>query len=159
MKKIFIVIIKIQKQMTTTFQNLTSQNTAQMEVQSLKEETDRDYQNQHGLIYYFLLYAAVFCTLFLLSYLKPPKFYKNFISWFFNLSFRWRAAIWKVYNILGFFIFMMTSFLTLLKLQTDQFVEINPAIETSEKKIFRLKHKWLLESEIWLCTLIIIQLT
>ncbi len=43
-------------------------------------------------------------------------------------------------------------------MQDNQFYSIKPALETHEQKLFRLKHKWLIESEIWLTALIIIEL-
>ncbi len=56
--------------------------------------------DEHGLIFKILLYTAILNTIFLISYLYPPNFYKKFISYIFNLSFKWRGAVWKVYNIL-----------------------------------------------------------
>jgi hypothetical protein len=40
----------------------------------------------------------------------------------------------------------------------NQLYANKPAIETHENRIYRLKHKWLIEAEIWLTALIIIEL-
>ena len=63
--------------------------------------------DEHGLIFKILLYTAILHTLFLISYLYPPRFYKKFISFLFNLSFKWRGAVWKVYNILILNVFLL----------------------------------------------------
>lgn len=125
-----------------------------------------NYEDEHGTTFKILFYFAVFTTVFLLSYLKPPRIYKKAVSRFLNITFRWRGAYWKVYNILviviiiiGLFLFCKKIKLNLvLSSQVSQFTEDKPSMETHEKKLFRLKHKWLTEAEIWLTALIIFEL-
>jgi hypothetical protein len=121
-------------------------------------------QNNHGVIYNVLLYSAICSTIFLISYLKPPRFWKKITTFFLNISFTWRGATWKLYNVLAFFIFLLAILLIckypltiVLKITDNQLYANRPVVETHENKIFRLKHKWLLESEIWLTTLMIIE--
>lgn len=122
------------------------------------ENNAKHFDDQHGLIFKVLLYTAITTTVFLFSYLKPPGFYKDFMSKIFNITFKWRGAYWKVYNIIGFILALLGLVLGFLKMQVDQFTESQPMMETHEKRIFRLKYKWLIEAEIWLTTLIIIEL-
>ena len=56
--------------------------------------------DDHGIIFKALIYIAIFTTVFLVTFLKPHRLYKNLISWIFNLNFKLKGADWKVYNIL-----------------------------------------------------------
>ncbi len=58
------------------------------------------HSDEHGVIFKFLLYCAIASTIFLISFLYPPRFYQKLISKLFNLSFTWKGAVWKFYNII-----------------------------------------------------------
>ena len=43
-------------------------------------------------------------------------------------------------------------------MQETQFHTKSSSLETHDQRIYRLNHKWLIESEIWLTSLLIIEL-
>jgi hypothetical protein len=69
--------------------------------------------DDHGFIFNSLIYISIFTTIFLMTFLKPHRLYKNFISYIFNLRFKLNGADWKVYHVLfliiGFFSFILGS--------------------------------------------------
>lgn len=56
--------------------------------------------DDHGTIFNSLVYTSIFWTIFLITFVKPHRFYKNIISWVFNLSFNFRKSKWKIYHVL-----------------------------------------------------------
>lgn len=123
----------------------------------------RSYDD-HGILYKFLLGVAIINTLFLASFLKPHRFYKRIISAIFNAEFKFRGVDWKVYHIMGFYIFLLSLLLlcnlcltVVLKMQVNMFI-VAPYSETHEKRVYRLTQKWLVESELWLVFLTILEL-
>jgi hypothetical protein len=66
--------------------------------------------HDHGLIYKALITVVMVTTVFLISFLKPPKFYKKLIDSVFNIGFKWRGADWKIYHVL----FLWVSLFVLL---------------------------------------------
>lgn len=70
-----------------------------------------NYEDEHGLTFKILFYIAVVVTLFMISYLKPPQIYKKAVSRVLNITFKWRGAYWKVYNLLVIFIILIGLFL------------------------------------------------
>jgi hypothetical protein len=64
-------------------------------------------QADHGFIFNILLYSAMLSTGFLISYLKPPTFWKKITTWILNLSFTWKGVVWKLYNVLAGVIFFL----------------------------------------------------
>jgi hypothetical protein len=116
------------------------------------------YHEKHGFIYQMLIYFSMFTTIFLITYLKAPKFYKRMISKFLNINFSWRGTNWKVFHFLFLVILSFGMLFVFFKMQIELFSQGNPTAETTEKRIFRLKYKWLLEAEIWLLSMIIIEL-
>ena len=60
--------------------------------------------DDHGLIFNALIYAAVFWTVFLVTFMKPHRLYKNLISFLLNMKFKWRGSNWKIYHVLIFII-------------------------------------------------------
>lgn len=69
--------------------------------------------DDHGFIFNSLIYIAIFTSIFLMTFLKPHRLYKNLISYIFNLKFKFHGAEWKVYYVLfliiGFFSFILGS--------------------------------------------------
>ena len=47
---------------------------------------ERDFNNQHGYMFRFLVYVSLITTFILISYLKPHRFYNKFMSNIFNFS-------------------------------------------------------------------------
>jgi hypothetical protein len=138
-------------------QVLKEQNVANLSFTAYKQELQR-LQSEYGFNYYILTNLAIVTTIFFLSFLKPPKFYKDFISKIFNISFKWRGATWKVYHLISGFLMMLGVLLFYMKMQDDQFSRNKQAVESYENRLFRLKFKWILETEIWLLALVVIEL-
>lgn len=70
-----------------------------------------ELKDNHGLIFNMLLYTAIFTSVFFLSFIKPHRYYKNIISYIFNVSFTWRGAKWKIYHVMIFIIFIFALLL------------------------------------------------
>ena len=60
----------------------------------------KQHSSEHGILFKALFYSAIVLTVFLISFLHPPRFYQKFIAKLFDISFTWRGAVWKVYNVI-----------------------------------------------------------
>ena len=67
--------------------------------------------DDHGFIFKALIYFAGFTTVFLLTFFKPHRLYKNIISNIFNINFTWKGASLKIYNVLSLIIFFFSVLL------------------------------------------------
>ena len=130
-------------------------------------QMEKNFENEKGIVFKSLVYISIFTTIFLFSFLKPMNLYKRFITWFFDLSITIKGEAWKIYHILllkvGFFMVLLVCkifyiYVVVLKMQSDNFSIYEIEDETHYRKIWRLKYKWLIESEMWLTSLIIIEL-
>ena len=61
---------------------------------------ERDFNNQHGYMFRFLVYVSLITTFILISYLKPHRFYNKFMSNIFNFSFNLRGKNFNFYNLI-----------------------------------------------------------
>lgn len=136
---------------------ISEERTTNLNIISIRRDLVK-VEDEHSMMFKFIFYSAIITTLFLISYLRPPMFYKKFMSKFFNLSFKWRGAYWKIYNMVFIILFLQMFLLLVLKVHSDEFSPSFRRNESSEKKLYRLKHKWLVEAEIWLLSLIIIEI-
>jgi hypothetical protein len=66
------------------------------------------HQDHHGTIHNLLSVITIITTIFFITFLKPHRLYKRLMSWFFNFSFKWKGAQWKIYHVLSFVIFIFT---------------------------------------------------
>jgi hypothetical protein len=70
------------------------------------------HPDDHGMIFNGLIYTSIFWTVFLVTLAKPHRYYKNIISFLFNLKFKWRGSDWKIYHVLIlitlFFVFLLS---------------------------------------------------
>jgi hypothetical protein len=139
--------------------DLEEQNSINLSFVSIQRRVLKRMESEYGLTYFVLLYMAVFTTLFVVSYLNPPKFYKDFVSKIFNMGIRWRGFKWKVYHLFLAFDFVLGILLIFLQLLSFQFSPNLNVVETYENKMYRLKYKWMLETQIWLLSLIIIEIS
>jgi hypothetical protein len=114
--------------------------------------------SDNGISYYILLYTAIFTTLFIVSYLRPPKFYKVLISKILNLSFKFKGTLLIVNQFVLWLLIISAILLIFLQMLTYQFSPSLNIDETYENKMYRLKYKWMLETQIWLLTLIVIEI-
>jgi hypothetical protein len=138
--------------------NMQPQNVYEYSYNTMKKDFE-EFEDEHGTLFSIIFYFACFLTIFLFSYLNPPNFYRKMLSAFFNWKFTWREAKWKVYHVLNFILFCFGLLLFFMKFQSDQFITKKlPMDETHEKRIYRLKFKWLIEGEMWLLTIIIVEL-
>ena len=69
------------------------------------------HQDHHGTIHNVLSVLTIITTIFFITFLKPHRLYKRLMSWFFNFSFKWKGANWKIYHVLSFIIFSFILFL------------------------------------------------
>lgn len=115
------------------------------------------YYQQHGLSYNILIYSCIISTAFLFSYSKGPRFYKRILTRILNANLLGSSNL-KILHLFGISTLLCTLFLFFLKMQVQIFTDIKPTLETSEKRIFRLKHKWLIEAQMWLVSLLIVDL-
>lgn len=106
-----------------------------------------------GILYYFLFNSAIVSIIFLLSVLKPHRLYKVILSKFFNMTFKYNNADWKVYNVLLFIIGFYGLLFLFLQLQIERKIESDLPPEI---RMERLGRKWQIETNIWLATLVII---
>lgn len=142
--------------------NLTSQS-----FEFSINQIEKNFENEKGILFKSLVYIAIFTTVLLFSFLKPMNIYKRFITWFFDLTITIKGEAWKIYHILLLIVGFLTVFFIckifyfyflVLKMQSDNFSIYQIGDETHYRKIWRLKYKWLIESEMWLTSLIIIEL-
>ena len=108
-----------------------------------------------GILYYFLFNSAIVSIVFLLSVLKPHRLYKVILSKFFNMTFKYNNADWKVYNVLLVIIGFYGLLFLFLQLQIERKIESDLPPEI---RMERLGRKWQIETNIWLATLVIISL-
>ena len=106
-----------------------------------------------GILYYFLFNSAIVSIVFLLSVLKPHRLYKVILSKFFNMTFKYNNADWKVYNVLLVIIGFYGLLFLFLQLQIERKIESDLPPEI---RMERLGRKWQIETNIWLATLVII---
>ena len=105
-----------------------------------------------GILYYFLFNSAIVSIVFLLSVLKPHRLYKVILSKFFNMTFKYNNADWKVYNVLLVIIGFYGLLFLFLQLQIERKIESDLPPEI---RMERLGRKWQIETNIWLATLVI----
>jgi hypothetical protein len=117
----------------------------------------KKYENEHGILYELLLYTAVFLTTVLLINIKPMKILSEILSRFFNIPFKFKGATFYVYNLVLGFIIFIGILLSIFKLQSDTFTK-NLRLDTLEKRLYRLKYKWIVEEQVWLLTMIFVEL-
>jgi hypothetical protein len=67
--------------------------------------------DNHGTIHEVLSVVTIITTIFFFTFLKQHRLYKRLISWFFNFSFKWKGAEWKIYHVLSLIIFGFILFL------------------------------------------------
>lgn len=79
-------------------------------------QIQKKFESEKGIIYNFLVYTAIFTTIFLFSFLKPMAIYKRFITWLFRLEITIKGQVWKVYGILLFIVGFFFVFLMCKKL-------------------------------------------
>jgi len=77
-------------------------------------QLQKKFENEKGIFYNFLIYFAIFSTIFLFSFLKPMAIYKRFITWVFKLEITIKGQVWKIYSILllivaFFFVFFICN--------------------------------------------------
>lgn len=106
-----------------------------------------------GILYYFLFNSAIVSIVFLLSVLKPHRLYKVILSKFFNMTFKYNNADWKIYNVLLVIIGFYGLLFLFLQLQIERKIESDLPPEI---RMERLGRKWQIETNIWLATLVII---
>ena len=106
-----------------------------------------------GILYYFLFNSAIVSIVSLLSVLKPHRLYKVILSKFFNMTFKYNNADWKVYNVLLVIIGFYGLLFLFLQLQIERKIESDLPPEI---RMERLGRKWQIETNIWLATLVII---
>jgi len=139
--------------------DLEEQNSISLSFVSIQRKILKRLESEYSLTYFVLLYMAFFSTLFVVSYLNPPKFYKDFISKLFNFGVRWRGFKWKIYHLLLGIDFVLGILLIFLQLLSFQFSPNFNVAETYDSKMYRLKYKWMLETQIWLLSLIVIEIS
>lgn len=113
----------------------------------------KKYEDEHGSLSKILFYSALFFTCIFFLSLFPTKIYSEIISRILNISFRFKGAIFRIYHVAFLGISFVGILLVIFKLQTEQYSK-NLALDTPEKRLYRLKYKWLMEEQIWLVTLI-----
>jgi hypothetical protein len=116
------------------------------------------FQNEHSLLINILLYTATISTILVVLQMIGLKMYNKLVSNFFKISINFRGGKFKMYQIFAGLIFFVTVLLVFLKLQSEQFSQ-NLQLDTPEKKIYRLKYKWIVEEQLWLLTLILFEFT
>jgi hypothetical protein len=119
---------------------------------SMMEQLKR-YEDEHGFLSKILFYNAVFFTSIFFLCLFPTKIYSEIISRVLNISFRLKGAIFRLYHVALIATCFLGILLVVFKLQTEQYTK-NLALDTPEKRLYRLKYKWLMEEQIWLLTLV-----
>jgi hypothetical protein len=119
---------------------------------SMMEQLKR-YEDEHGFLSKILFYNAVFFTSIFFLSLFPTKIYSEIISRVLNISFRLKGAIFRIYHVALIGTSFVGILLVVFKLQTEQYTK-NLALDTPEKRLYRLKYKWLMEEQIWLLTLV-----
>ncbi len=117
----------------------------------------KTYENEHGFLFKILFYSAVTCTILVFLQMIGLRIYNSIISTFFNISFRLKGAIFNVYQLFVLVIIFVAAILVVLKLQSEQFTK-NLQLDTPEKKLYRLKYKWIVEEQLWLITLILFEI-
>jgi hypothetical protein len=115
------------------------------------------FQNEHSLLIKILLYSAIICTILVVLQMIGIKVYNKMVSNFFNISINFRGGTFNLYQVFAGFIFFISVLLIVLKLQSEQFSQ-NLQLDTPEKKIYRLKYKWIVEEQLWLLTLILFEM-
>lgn len=125
---------------------------------AIQQRVLKRMESEYGIQYYLLLYSAIFTTLFIISYMRPPKFYRDFISKIFNLSFKWRGIPLKIYNLFVGVLLILGILLIFLQMIAYEFSPKLNLAESYENKMYRLKYKWMLETQIWLLSLVIIEI-
>lgn len=58
------------------------------------------YNVNYGVLHQILLYCLAFSTLLFLSVCKPPRFYKNLISWIVQLKITVRKSKFRIYGLM-----------------------------------------------------------
>ena len=105
-----------------------------------------------GFLHYFLFNSVAVSLLLLFSVLKPHRLYKKFLSKFLAMKFTFNNGEWRVYNVLllviGFYM-MLFAFLQLS-------IEERGVNELPEIRMERLGRKWMIETNIWMTTLVLV---
>lgn len=86
-----------------------------MEINSLSK-IESDSLNQHGAMFNFLIYTAIFSTILLFFSIKSESFFAKNLAKLFNSSFTFRGEKWRLYNIFILVIFFF-CFLFLCNLE------------------------------------------
>ena len=104
-----------------------------------------------GFLHYFLFNSVVSLVL-LFSVLKPHRLYKKFLSKFLAMKFTFNKGEWRVYNVL----LLVIGFYMLLFALMEFSVEKRRENELPEVKMERLGRKWMIETNIWMTTLVLV---
>lgn len=140
-----------------SYSGLTMESPANMHIMGI-EKQQLKFEDEHGALEKILFYVALCATMLTTTFLLPRiKVAFIFASKILNISFNVRGGIFQLYHIFGLFIGLFIALLATLIMQGEQFKK-NIAMDSPEKKLYRLKFKWMIEEQIWLLALIVIEL-
>ena len=105
-----------------------------------------------GFLHYFLFNSVAVSLVLLFSVLKPHRLYKKFLSKFLAMKFTFNKGEWRVYNVL----LLVIGFYMLLFAFLELSVEKRRENELPEVKMERLGRKWMIETNIWMTTLVLV---
>ena len=105
-----------------------------------------------GFLHYFLFNSVAVSLILLFSVLKPHRLYKKFLSKFLAMKFTFNKGEWRVYNVL----LLVIGFYMLLFALLELSVEKRRENELPEVKMERLGRKWMIETNIWMTTLVLV---
>ena len=105
-----------------------------------------------GFLHYFLFNSVAVSLVLLFSVLKPHRLYKKFLSKFLAMKFTFNKGEWRVYNVL----LLVIGFYMLLFAFLELSVGKRRENELPEVKMERLGRKWMIETNIWMTTLVLV---
>lgn len=134
-------------------ENLSIENTSEVSFTSSINEQIKDYR---VFLYRFLFIMICLTTIKLFLLFKSPKSYKKLIDRIFNIQIKISGCVFTVYiAIIVWILFLILLFVEMQfqKSYFDGYKHVN----SQEIKMERLKNKWILESELWMISILIIE--
>lgn len=121
--------------------------------QYLKSNIGDDY---HSFVYRFLYYFIIFSTVKLLLLFKSPKFYKRILDKVFKLKVSLFKQEFTIYFAMLIWIMFLITIFSIIKMQVNLYSKPSSS-ESLVLRQERLKNKWIIESELWMLTILIIE--
>jgi membrane protease YdiL (CAAX protease family) len=107
-----------------------------------------------GILHSFLFYSGIISVIIFISVLKPHRIYKKVLSIFFNKTFKFNNADWKIYHLLIIVIIFYGLIFAFLRMELGNYhLDENDSMDV---RMTKLGQKWKTETNLWLITLILV---